>query len=48
VTIEVRPLRGVTWPDLAAALNEGFSAEALANMQRRSGYVADDSFGATP
>jgi ribosomal protein S18 acetylase RimI-like enzyme len=55
VTLQVRPLTDVSWPDLAAAFNEGFSdysipvslsPETLAHMLRRRGYVAQDSFGA--
>jgi ribosomal protein S18 acetylase RimI-like enzyme len=53
--MRIRSLDGVSWDDLARAFNEAFSdyavstvmtAESLANMQYRRGYVAGLSFGA--
>src|SRR6185503_18138492 len=53
--MEIRSLGGVSWDELAPVFNEAFSdyavpmamtADSLANMQRRRGYVADLSFGA--
>lgn len=53
--MQIRSLAGVGWDALAAAFNEAFSgyavamamtADGLAAMQRRRGYVADASFGA--
>jgi ribosomal protein S18 acetylase RimI-like enzyme len=53
--IEIRSLDGVGWDALATAFNDAFSdyamptvmtAEALAAMQTRRGYVAAASFGA--
>ena len=53
--MQIRSLGGVSWSELAPVFNEAFSdyavpmamtADSLANMQRRRGYVADVSFGA--
>src|SRR5262249_61620674 len=53
--MQIRSLDGASWHELAMAFNAAFSdyavplamtAEALANMQRRRGYVAAASFGA--
>lgn len=53
--MQIRSLSGVSWDELARVFNEGFSdyavpmamtAESLAGMQRRRGYVAEVSFGA--
>jgi ribosomal protein S18 acetylase RimI-like enzyme len=53
--MQIRSLDGVSWDDLARVFNEAFSdyavpmaltAESLANMQHRRGYVAGLSFGA--
>ncbi|HZJ64140.1 MAG TPA: GNAT family N-acetyltransferase [Kofleriaceae bacterium] len=53
--MQIRSLGGVSWGELAPVFNEAFSdyavpmamtADSLANMQRRRGYVAEVSFGA--
>jgi ribosomal protein S18 acetylase RimI-like enzyme len=53
--MQIRSLDSVSWHELATAFNAAFSdyavpmamtAESLANMQRRRGYVAGVSFGA--
>jgi ribosomal protein S18 acetylase RimI-like enzyme len=53
--MQIRSLGGVSWDELAPVFNEAFSdyavpmamtAESLASMQRRRGYVAEVSFGA--
>lgn len=53
--MQIRSLGGVGWDELAPAFNQAFSdysvamamtAESLANMQVRRGYVGEASFGA--